>query len=105
MKKVTSVAAICDAMNSNNVFKELLPAVHMLIRLYITIPITSSTSERSFSALKRLYTYLRSSMKENRLNNCLMLHIHKDYTDQLDLTAVAKEFVDRCDRSKYFGYY
>ena len=57
VKKVTSVNTICEAMNSNEVFKGMLPAVHHLIRLYKTVPITSSTSERSFSALKRLHIF------------------------------------------------
>ena len=29
--------------------------------------------------------------------------IHKDYTDDLDLISVAKYFVERHDRTKYFG--
>ena len=67
------------------------------------VPITSATSERAFSALKRLYTYLRSAMMESRLNNCLLLYIHKEYTDELDITLVAKEFVEKCDRHTFFG--
>ena len=83
IKKVTSVRTICDVINNNVTYKGMLPAVHNFIRLFLTVPISSSTYERSFSALKRLYTYLRSSMTQSRLNNCLLLHIHKDYTDNL----------------------
>jgi len=28
VKKVTSIDTICEAMNSNNIFKEMLPTVH-----------------------------------------------------------------------------
>lgn len=94
---------VCDALKNNAMYRELLPSVHNLLRFFLTVPVTSSTSERSFSALKRLFTYLRSSMTEIRLNNCLLLHIHRDITDSLDLTTAAKEFVDRHDRAKYFG--
>ncbi len=72
--KVTSVRKICDAMNTKIVYKS---EVHKLLRLYLTVPVTSATSERSFSALKRILTYLRSSMSEIRLNNCLILQVHK----------------------------
>ena len=82
----------------------MLPAVHKLLRLYLTIPIISATAERTFSALKRLFTYLRSTMTEKRLNNCLMLHVHKEFTDSLDLISVAKIFVSAYDE-KYFGSY
>ena len=79
---------ICDAMNSNGVFKEMLPAIHNLLHLY---PITSATAEWTFSALKRLLTYLRSSMTDR----LLLLHVHKVYTDSLDLVSIVKEFVAR----------
>ena len=78
-----SIHTICDAMDSNEVFKEILPAVHKLLRLYLTIPITSATAERAFSALKQVLTYSRSSMTEKRLNNLLLLYVHKEQTDHL----------------------
>ena len=91
VQKVTSVHTVCEAMNTSNAYKSMLSEVHKLLRLYLTISITSSTSERTFSAMKRLLTYLRSTMTEKRLNNCV-LHVHKDLTDQLDITVIAKEF-------------
>ena len=104
VKKVTSIHTICEAMNSSAVFKDMLPTVHLLLRLYLTLPVTSATSERTFSALRRLFTYLRSSVTEKRLNNCLLLHVHKELTDSLDLVAVASEFVSLYDeRKKFFG--
>ena len=97
---VKKADTICEAMNSNSIFKEILPTVHQIIRLYLTVPITSATSERTFSALRRLLTYLRSSMTEKRLNHCLLLHIHKELTDSMDLVVVAKEFIDLYDERK-----
>ena len=41
-----------------------------LLPMYLTIPVTSATSERTFSALRRLMNYLRSTMKQDGLNNC-----------------------------------
>lgn len=54
---VISIHTICEALNSNNVYKEMLPSVHSLLRLYMTIPITSATCERTFSALRCLLTF------------------------------------------------
>ena len=59
----------------------MLSEVHNILWLYLTVPITSATSKGSFSALKVVNTYLHLSMFEQRLNNCLLLHIHKDLTD------------------------
>ena len=52
VKQVTTIQTICDAMNTESVYKSMLSEIHKLLRLYLTIPISSSTSERSFSALK-----------------------------------------------------
>ena len=84
VKRVTSIRTICEAMHAHMI-RQMFSEVHKLLRLYLTIPITSSTSERSFSALRRLYTYLRSTMTEKRLNNCFLLHVHKDLTDNIKL--------------------
>ena len=89
VKKVTSIRTISEAMctYANN---QMLTEVHKHLRLYFTIPITSSTSESSFSALKRLLTYLRSTMTEKRLNNCFLLHVHNNITDAIDLVRLQR---------------
>ncbi len=95
VRLVTSVDTICTAMNKNNgVLKDMLPSVHKLLRLMCTISITSATSERTFSTMKRINTYLRSSMTEKHLNNCLLLNAHKELTENLDLILIAEEFVE-----------
>ena len=57
-------------------------------------PATDTTSERSFSALRRAETYLQNTMIQVRLNNIMILHVHKDCTDALNLTDVANDFMD-----------
>ena len=73
--------------------KIALSQVFIIFKLLVIIPATNATSERSFSALRRVKTYLRSTMGQERLNDLLLLHVHKAKTDSLDLVAVAKEFV------------
>lgn len=57
------------------------------------MPATNAVSERSFSCLRRMKTYLRATMTQNRLNNVMVLHVHKDYTDQLCLIKIGNDFV------------
>ena len=103
VKKVTSVRSICDA-SAKHGNTNLLSEVHKLLQLYLTIPITSCTSERSFSALRRLFTYLRSTMTEKWLNNCFLLHVQKELTDSINVTDVTVEFTNANDeRTRYFG--
>jgi len=71
-----------------------------LVRLLLVMPATNAISERSFSAMRRIKTYLRSTMSQGRLNATMVLHIHKDLTDQLDLQSVAKCFISKSDYRK-----
>ena len=71
-------------------FSEVFTVMKLLV-----MPATIATSERSFSALRRVKMYLRSSMGQMRLNNLMVLYVPKDLTDGLDLNAVGNEFVGK----------
>ena len=59
----------------------------------MVLPSTNAVSERSASALRRVKTYLRTTMSQLRLNNLMMLSIHKDRTDQINVETIINEFV------------
>ena len=42
----------------------------------LVLPVTSCEAERSFSALRRIKNYLRSTMTEERLTGLALLNIH-----------------------------
>ena len=69
--------------------RSLLSQVSVVLKLVLIMPATNSTSERSFSALRRVKTYLRNTMGQERLNNLMVLHVHKEITDKLDLISIA----------------
>ena len=46
--------------------------------LVLTLPLTSATAERSFSTLRRLKSYLRSTMGQSRLNGLAQMSINRD---------------------------
>ena len=52
VRQVTNIRTVCEAFNKNAVTKTLLEEVHKLLRLYLTLPVASATSERTFSALR-----------------------------------------------------
>ena len=55
------------------------PNLKVILRILCTLPVTSCECERSFSLLRRLKTYLRSTMTEERLNGLAMMAIHKNH--------------------------
>ena len=102
IKKVSTLRTLCEIMNDVTSSKTMFSEVLTLLRIVLTIPVTSATAERAFSALRRLKTFLRSSMSQVRLNHVMLLHIHKERTDKLRLLDVANCFISVNDRRKFF---
>ena len=93
IKQVTSVRTIAGAMAESDIYKGMLPEINKLLELYLVFPVTAAMAERSFSSLRRIKTYLRSTMTSCRLNNLFLLYIHQDKTDNLDLYQIAKDII------------
>ena len=55
-----------------------LSEICTLLKLIYVTPATNSVSERSASILRRVKTYLRSTMSQMRLNHIMILHTHKE---------------------------
>ena len=84
--------------------KSLMSEVCTLASLILVMPATNAVSERSFSALRRLKSYLRSIMTQVRLNNLMVLHVHKSRTDNLSCKDIATDFVSGSShRQAIFG--
>ena len=57
--------------------KHKFPNAFVLIKIICTLPVTSAECERSFSAMRRLRTWLRCNMKYNRLSTLAIMNIHR----------------------------
>ena len=66
-----------------------------LVRLLLVAPASSAEAERSFSALRRLKTWLRSTMTQLRLNSLAVRHVHQELLDLVDVDVLINEFETR----------
>lgn len=64
--------------------KDMYPYINMSLKLLCTLPVTTASSERSFSALKRLKTWLRTTMTQERLTGLALLHVHRQIPISVD---------------------
>ena len=62
------------------------------LRILLTIPVTVASGERSFSKLKLIKTYLRSTMSQERLNGLAILSIENEVAGQLDFSELINDF-------------
>ena len=81
----------------------LTGATHQL-RIIMTAPATSCTAERTFSQLRRIKTWLRSTLSQERMNHALMLSVHRERLEALDMEAEVKAFAgETAQRVSTFG--
>jgi len=89
---VTGVADVVQLFTSENIsWVQLLPEVVNLLRLYLTLPVTSCTADRRFSSLRRLKTFLRSTVTQKRLNHIAVLHTHRE--QHVDLEEMCNNLI------------
>ena len=78
----------------------LIPNTIPICKLLLVNPANTATVERSFSAARRIKTWMRLNLLALLLNSVSILHTHKLITDKLDLKAIANEFISNHDRRK-----
>ena len=76
------------SVNSREYFSQVI----ILLKILLVMPATNAVSERSVTNLRRIKDWLRTSMTQKRLNHCMILSVHKERIDNLDLAAVANGF-------------
>ena len=79
---------------------EILSEISTVLKLILVLPATDAESERVFSSLKRIKTYLRNSMSQARLNHLMLMNIHKEETDQMSLAEVANKFAAKLPKRR-----
>ena len=56
---------------------QIYPTLHKIFTIFLTTPVGSVSCERSFSALRRLKLWTRSTMKQERLSGLVMMLLHR----------------------------
>lgn len=75
-----------------NSLTDAYPNVAIALRILLTMPVTVASAERSFSALKLIKNYLRSTMSQDRLSNLAVISIEHELGRKLDYNAVIDDF-------------
>lgn len=76
-QQATNAAHILKILIKNDL-QESFREVVSLLKIVLTTPMTTAEPERCFSTLKRILTFLRSTMAEERLSALSMLSIEKN---------------------------
>ena len=99
-----SITEICKQLRENWAILDVAPNFISALKAYIVLPISTCEAERSIFTLRKLKTYLPSTITQQRLNDLTALTTHRDKTEALDLNEVVTEFASRSQiRRNKFG--
>ena len=70
--------------------------IFKVLKIYLTVPVSSTEAERSFSVLKLLKTWLRTTMLDERLSDLAVIKMACDF--QINYEEIIKEFGNKRER-------
>ena len=85
-----SVASII-ASHADGIF---FPNIRELLKILAVLPIGSTEAERSFSCLRRLHTWLRSTMTTDRLSDLSVIAMHGNTMVALETDSICRAFME-----------
>ena len=76
IRQITKISSICEILDLVDIGKQMFQEYYKSIKSYLTILYSTSTAERTFSALNRMRNSFLASMSQLRLNHCMLAHIY-----------------------------
>ncbi|CAI6376422.1 unnamed protein product [Macrosiphum euphorbiae] len=87
----------CTALESYmHCDEDMFSTIRKLLQVLATLPVSVASAERSFSTLRRLKTWLRSRMTEDRLSSLCLINVH----NKIDLLDLLDHIIDNFANSK-----
>ena len=83
---------------------ESFPNACIAFKILLTIPVTVASAERSFSKLKLIKSYLRSTMSQKRLRGLTILSIEKEMLVELECKNLISNFASQKTRKINFNW-
>jgi hypothetical protein len=91
LENMSSIADLCQGLVETEK-STIYPLINMLIRLILTLPVSTATTERAFLAMKIVKTRLRNQMEDDFLANYLIVYIEKEITERFAIDMIIDDF-------------
>ena len=91
LKNISTLISLCQCLveTGRHVVFNL---VERLLRLLITLPVSTASAERAFSSLKIIKTRLRNKMEDDYLANSLLVNIEAELLETYSYEDVIEDF-------------
>ncbi|KAG2701688.1 hypothetical protein I3760_06G056500 [Carya illinoinensis] len=87
-----SIADLCQRLVETEKSKTYY-LIDRLVRLILTLPVSTATNERAFSTMKIIKTRFRNKIEDEFLANNLVVYIEREIAKNFDLDSILDDFV------------
>ena len=91
-KNLKNISKLCQWMVRTR--KEYYPLIYRVVKLVLTFPISTATTERAFSTMNVIKIDLRNKMEDEFLSNTMMLFIERDIAATISMDSIIDDFED-----------
>ncbi|PWA59810.1 hypothetical protein CTI12_AA388100 [Artemisia annua] len=91
LSQVSTLAGLCISLVKTGKY-ESYSMIDRLIRLILTLPVSTATTERAFSAMKICKNRLRNKMADEFLADSLVVYIEKEIAETFSSEYVVDVF-------------
>ena len=95
LKKCNTVLDLFDTLNRT---PASFPCLMTMIKIVLTIPISTASVERFFSTLKLVKTHIRTAMGDERLSNLMLMATEPTFVKNVDLESLVDMFAEKKPR-------
>jgi len=91
LSKVATLSDLCQTLVETGK-NSMYDLVERVCRLLLTLPVSTATTERGFSAMKIFKNRLRNKMSDTNLANSMVIYIEKEIAEKFDAESIIEEF-------------
>lgn len=107
VKHLATTYKIVNVIDMLNTIQEkgmqnLVPNTMIAYRIFLTVPVSVASGERSFSKLKIIKNYLRNTMTQERLNGLAIISIENEVAHSLEYDDIIDDFANAKARKGTF---
>ncbi|KAL6561484.1 hypothetical protein OROMI_017085 [Orobanche minor] len=94
---LTTISELCQRLVETNKTQHY-NLIDRLVRLILTLPVSTATTERAFSAMKLVKTTLRNKMEKDYLTDSLVVYIERELARSIDEDSIIDDFYTQKNR-------
>lgn len=91
LKNMSTLTKLCRCLVESG-RHSIYNLIDRLLRLVVTLPVSTASAERAFSALKIVKTRLRNKMEDEFLANSLLVNIEKEIVEKYNYEDILEHF-------------